>query len=280
MANSVRIAVCQINIELTEDPYRIANLNVHKARVEKILRDVIKKGCNFVVFPEYSFDLALHDTYLGCADGITIIAGSYQNESNQNETRIYHKKQMFNYSKKSISPHEDHVTAKHRIVPGSGEYKIFYDDVERWGFTVMTCMDWYNDIHDFMIRECREKKINLIFAPCCNNNPHKFLIAAQGACDKIYGVYSVICNVAELKLANSGKTEKYGKSCVFGPIDKVTHEDLIATSTDHKHYANLMALLPEQEEILFLDIDVPYNNVPLSDLGFRKNPSKIEKVMP
>lgn len=207
---------------------------------------------------------------------ITILAGSYQDDNNINQSVIFEKGRSFTQGERHISPYENIIPQKYSIVPSDDDLKIL--TIKDKNTLLLTCFDYY----DFSVEEYKRyissrEHIDLLVSQCCNNNPDIFLKEAESLHNHIDNITSIICNVSKLKIDNDDYIN-WGGSSVFGLYDKNSIHNIESNSWRNNFYTNMICQFPEGKYICELELEIPYHSHRMGCVEFKPNPNNIDFV--
>ena len=210
---------------------------------KKCVEYAIKRSFDVVVFPEYTYDTAEYDYMIGASERISILAGTYQDDKNYNQSIVFIEGQAYQEAKRHLSPYEKIIPSNYSIHPS--EEVLSYITINGSNSYLLTCFDYY----EFSVEQYRKslsngEMVELLFSQCCNNNPVKFLKEAESIHNHIDNITSVICNVSKLKTDLNEYTE-YGKSAIFGLYDKNSIENIRSNGWCDPFYDNMITIFPD-----------------------------------
>jgi len=206
----VRIAVIQLNYELSEDtfPPKLIDFKATKEKIFNLMRETKKENAKIVCLPE----LCLCEEWLSDLkkefSEMIIIAGSYYNKNNQNICKIIDNISNKDICQLKIKPSEFETDQVTEIGMVSGEKLIIYKTV-LGSFSVLICRDFGNYIDEL------KNKVDIIFVPSYNESPNRFEEIAHN-CVQNTPLYIIISNASS-----------FGDTSIFGQLDKTHSKKLI-----------------------------------------------------
>ncbi len=272
--NPLKFIICQIPVHLISKPMRIADFNEHLNIKLSCVNYAISKKADIIIFPEYTYDVREYSELTTKSKYLTILAGSFQDQDNFNQTAIFDNGLYYQQAKKNTSPYERTVQKRFRVKPSDEE--LSYLKLKDRNSFILTCFDYF-ELGKEKSRQTIDsgELVDLIFSPCCNNNPDIFLKEAESIHSHRDNLTSIICNVSKLKI-DEDTSENYGKSAIFGLYDRNSVAEIKSTGWYLDYYSNLIAVFPDGDILCEIELQVPYHIHRMSSIEFTANPVELE----
>jgi len=269
----MKFLICQIPLRLTTQPFRIANLPEHVSLRRKCIEHAIAGGFEVIVFPEYTYDPSEEEYMCDKSKKLTIIAGSYEDLGHFNQTVIFVDGNRFQQAKKHLSPHEVSLPVEKSVKESTDAPTYF--SLNGKCCMILTCFDFYH----LVAEKCRDlldgKYLEIIFSPCCNDNPRIFFMEAEAAHGHTDSLTTIICNVSSLKVGD-GDVKKFGGSAVFGMYDSNTVQSLDKLNLRCNFFKNMITSFPEGDYVCEIELTIPYPRPRMCAIQYCPNPSNVE----
>jgi len=268
-----KIAICQLSLEIKINPVTISNPESLRDKVLHCIEVAIGEGCNFIVFPEYSFYPELmEEMYSIQSRKIVIIGGSYQTATNHNCTVVASGGQLYFYNKINLSPMERAGFSPPLV---SGHKPVFViEPYPNCTCGILTCFDYHRLGRDLVLKTNGGKPVDIVFNPSCHNRVRVAHFEAEALHNQRDDFYSVFCNVAGLSVGAGGTQtpDGYGGSAIFGIYDPATKKRLETDQVRDKTFENMILGLGSEQQMAIVEIQIPYVWHRMSSMTFTHNP--------